>query len=630
MFRFFLQRFDLVVAIVGLVAGALLLGASLLGFLSYPDYGLVLAVSCGVYLVYRNRFQISEGQEDEAAVFRPILVTVFFALISLSLVLLHFSLYGRVTLFFVLTALATGIVAWEIISFPISKLTGNLVLGQILVLFLVLRLSLFEQFPSSMLGDDPWYHLSFLMDIASKGGVPIGSQYTQFPALHIIALSFWEIAHIDLQVSFILATTLFELVGFLFTFVLAKSLTNSRIALVCTLLLTILQSSIRWGWWTTPDTVGLSLLPMLVYVTVVRESRQTRQYAFISVLTLVLIVVTHAFSTFAFFIILTFLFLASRLSRLRFGDAPKSIGLDPRFLILYCLLFISYWIYGQSGYYYWVSGPQPGFFGEVVMGFEYGFRTNIRLALGPVLSSWELLVTRGGAGFILALAILGSLIMLSPRDRSWKRFTLSLAGLALIVLTFGFQVLNLDELLPGRWVGFTQYLTIVAAAIGTYSLGLLIRRFGVRRIIVVALFLSLALVNIMAPEASFDSPLATRSNSARFALLGSEMTGANFLAHAYKGPILTDVYFKSSALRDREGRGLIPEDVRLNASISATQMLMLRKYVETAGIMVYTAHAEGILQLPPNYENMFSSSSRWNKMYSSNTISSYVPTLPSS
>jgi hypothetical protein len=109
------------------------------------------------------------------------------------------------------------------------------------------------------------------------------------------------------------------------------------------------------------------------------------------------------------------------------------------------------------------------------------------------------------------------------------------------------------------------------------------------------------------------------------------MTGANFLAQAYNGTILTDAYYSQDpALRDHEAKTLTPEEIRLNASIDTTQMLMLRKYVETAGIMVWTSSAEGSLQLPPDYENMFSSSSRWNKMYSSNTISSYVPTLPSS
>jgi hypothetical protein len=614
---------------MGLVAGVLLFGMTLLGFLSYPDYGLILAVSCSVYLVYRNKFQITEGQEDDAAVFRPILVTVFFMLISLSLVLLHSSLYGRVPYFFVLAVLATGIVAWEIVSFHLSKLTINLVLVQILVLFFVLRLSLFEQFPSSMLGVDAWYHLNFLMEMASKGAIPIGSRYSQFPGMHIIAVGFWEIAHIDLQASFILVSASFELVGLLFTFALAAHLTNSRIALVCALLLTILQSSIRWGWWTAPDTVGLSLLPMLVYTVLARKPEQAHQYAFITIVTLVSLVVIHAFSTFVIFVVLTLMYLISQLRMLRFKDAPKSIGLGLPFLILYCLLFLSYWIYAQSGHYYWVSGPVPGFFGEVALALEYGFRVNIRSALGPALSFSGLLVTRSGAGVMLTLAILGSLIMLSPRERSYNRFILSLAGLALIVLAFGFQAVNLGELLPGRWVGFTQYLTIVAAAIGTYSLGLLIRRFGLRRILLVALILSCAMANIMAPEASFDSPLATQSNSYRDALLGSEMTGANFLAHRYEGPILTDEYFIEYPTLHNRSTGLIPEEVRNGASISATQMLILRKYVETTGIMIFTAGAEGFLQPPADYENMFSSTSRWNKMYESSTMSSYVPTVPS-
>lgn len=632
MFRFFLQRIDLVVAIVGLIAGAFLLGASLLGRLDYPDYGLVLAVSCGIYVVTRNRLRIPEGQEDQDAVLQPplrnLLTTVFFAIISLSLVSAHLSLYGRLPLFFILTVFATGIVAWEIISFPTSKLTRNLVLVQILVLFFVLRLSLFEQFPQSMLGIDPWYHLNFMIEMASKGGIPLGSRYSQFPAMHIIAVGFREIAHIDLQASFILVVSLFELVGLLFTFALATHLTNSRIGLVCTLLLTILQSSIRWGWWITPNTVGLSLLPMLVYMVFARKLGQAYQYAFMTILILVFMVVGHSLSTLVSFVVLTLIYVISHLPMLRFKDAPKYFGPGLPLLILYCALFVSYWVYAQSGMGYWESGPVQGFFGEVVMSLEYGFRVNIHAPVGAALSLWDLLATRSGAAFMLTLAILGSLIMLSPRERLHNRFTLSLAGLALIVLAFGIQVLNLDELEPSRWVGFVQFLTIVAAAIGIYSLGLLIRRFGLRRILLVALFLSCAMTNIMAPEASFDSPLATQSNSHREALLGSEMMGANLLARKYEGLILTDGYFTDPPALYNRSKGLIPEEVRNGASISATQMLILRKYVETTGIMVFTTDVEGFVQPPPDYENMFSSTSRWNKMYSSSTMSSYVPTVP--
>jgi hypothetical protein len=613
----------------GLATGTLLLGGSLLGFLGYPDYGMVLVVSCGVYVVCRNRLQISEGQEGQAAVFRPIIAIVFFAVISLGLALLKASLYGRVTLFFLLTALAAGIVAWEIVSFPVSRRTRNLLLGQIFVLFLVLRLSLFEQFPSSMLGIDPWYHFCFLTNIASKGEISLSSQYGQFPAMHIVAVSFWEIAHVDLRVSFILTSTLFGLVCFLFTFALAQSLTDSRVALVCVLLLTILQSSIRWGWWITPNTVGLYLLPMIVYAVVARKPKQATQYQFITILTLVLLIVTHAFSTFVILVVLTLLYLASRLPRLRFSDMPKSVGLGFLLLVLYGLLFLSYWIFGLSQFYWWKTGPIAGFFGEIVMVLEYGFRF-MRQVFAPALSFSELLVTRSGPAVMLAFAILGSLIMLSPRHGSSKRFTLSLAGLALIALAFGLQALGLDELLPGRWIGFAQYLTMVPASIGIYSASLLVRRFGARRLLIVALILSIAVVNIMAPEASFDSPLATRRNSYRWGLLVSEMSGANFLAEVYKGPILTDEYFRQCpALCDRDARGLRPEEVRANASIGTTQMLMLRKYVETAGIMVFTERAEGFLQLAPDYENTFCSSSRWNKMYSSNTLSGYVLSVPS-
>ena len=589
------------------------------------DYALILIASCGLYLALRNRLQIDEDCQARLSGLRPasqILVALMFLLILVtSLGILHGSLYGRPPLFFLLSSTMCGIAAFEILSFPPSRLARGLLLGQILALFLVLRLSLFQQFPSSMLGNDPWYHLGFLLDLARTGHIPPGwvtqegLGYSSFPGMHIAVTTFSEVACLDIRTSFILTLASFEVVGLLFVFLLAESVANTRVALLSALMLSFLQSSVRWGWTITPTTVGISLMPLLVYAVLCAKIETRGQYRLLTILFLLFMIPTHSFSTFVLFVLMTTLYLAPRLITLkgqsRSASEPTILG--PILLALYGLVFIAYWVFASP------------FIVFVTLTVSYGFRWTIRRILALDVSFGALVLSRVGAEFSQAFAVLGSLLMISERNASRRRLALSMGGLALMAVVAVSGALNLEELQPSRWVGFAQYLTIPAASLAVYSITLLVRRLGLRRLFLVALVSSMALMNVLAPEASFDSPIAAQQSSFRFALVKSEMLGADFASQASDGPILTDAYFTFvPSLRGKNVKPLSPDNIPPQSSEDIS-LFLLREYVVSTSLYVYTSHTEGFMRLPTDYEELLGSSAQWNKVYSSDTLSGYVP-----
>jgi hypothetical protein len=289
-------------------------------------------------------------------------------------------------------------------------------------------------------------------------------------------------------------------------------------------------------------------------------------------------------------------------------------------IVLFLVTFASYWAYAQAE----TLVNQP-FIGEALWYLQFGFRPQLRIDIGIVPDLPDIILTRIGAAAVLGLAVFGLLSMMRVRNSSWKKLSLALCGLALMGITFATQVMNLVELEPGRWVGFAQFSTIVPAGVAVYSLTLLVRRFGARRIFLMVLISSIALLNVMAPEASFDSPLANHNNSYRYALLSSEMAGADFITHVYSGHILTDYYFKFyTALCEKNANDLSSEDVNARYFKDAG-LLLLRKYDVSEGLFVYTSRATGLMQLPINYENQLGSDPQMNIVYSSPTVTAYLP-----
>lgn len=590
---------------------------------------MILVSSCGAYLALRNHLRFDDEKEqtnfsDPAT--KMFATTTFFVLLVISLFSLELTVYGRTWAFFVLMSLMTGVAVFGIMSFDLSKGTRNLLLGQIFSIFLVLRLSLFQQFPSSVLGGDPLRHMSTMLEIAMLGKTIPGSYYAGFPGMYFASLILSEFTALDIRSSYILALTAFELVGYLFIFLLTKHLTNTRVALLSTLMLSILQTTIRWGWWLTPTTIGLSLLPLLVYCLLQNNRNSNLQYKIILMFLLSFVIITHTFSTFVFFVIMLLMYVALRWLGLMKRAEHKREAISPLILkdhaliFIFALAFLSYWSFAASQ-----SPYQQSFIQEVALSLEFGFRINIRTLYVPPLTFPEWVAARAGAASFESLAIFGCLFMISTRHGSLNRFLLSVAALSLTALTFGLQALNLSELLPLRWLPFADYLTVAAAALALYLTALFIRRFGLRRFILIIMVSSIAFANVMAPEASFDSPFATPQNSYRYALLASEMEGANFLSHAYNGPVLTDEYFRyDGPLYNLQAVGLTPQQVSSH-SFNNAGLLIFRKYDVSTGLIVFTSSAEGTMQLPPDYENTLSSNAQLNKIYSSNTLSAFLP-----
>ncbi len=469
-----------------------------------------------------------------------------------------------------LASLVTILAAYSLIGLHITiypRITSSLVLLEIAIVSILARIRIFFAYPS-LLGNDMWFHASFVQQLVALGKVPAIPGYESFPVFHILVTVLYEVLGIAVKEAiFVVGASQVGVI--LILFMICRRFFGERIGLVAATLGSFISEIFAWSIAVIPMTLGLLFFILIIYLLVIRsESLRHAGVAGVLIAFLLLVMaVTHPLSAAILLVFLVLLWFA--------GVAMRSYVEGRRFVtftlvVITSTIFVGYWMYAS------------GFFGQVVLALSYGFTLDYYLISPGVGSNlyasfWDALAN----GVLAFLAIIGTFIILTRARRrpSVKPQEILLATLVLASFIVFSHLARLNALLPGRWLAFASILLTIPSSLGfarliTNQNGTLS---GVRFVVVLSIVALIMLTNV---RTNIDqaTPFA---KTPRSALTEAELKALEFFSRSSVQALVTDTYYAnaiqhldSGSVRVRDGSAFLSGDTQ-----SFNGILLLRSEV---------------------------------------------------
>lgn len=273
-FHIVTSQLDSAVACIALFI-ALFLTIYLAMIAKQPVYavGCALAcLSCATYLLFRNRFlaiSLTETNVNIGNHLFTILSIIFFILFSYVLIsfYLRTDVYIRPISFFVAITIMAIIVAIQILCCHPKGFHVWFVLFEIMIIALILRWSPVFMYPG-VVGVDPWTHQRITADLLAFGHIqPDALNYFKMPSYHIFTGMTSLITGLEYKYAVMCSVNLLQVIcDVLFIFLLGKAVFNTKVGLMAGLLLGVANYHVQFGYWTIPNTMGLTIVLIMVYM----------------------------------------------------------------------------------------------------------------------------------------------------------------------------------------------------------------------------------------------------------------------------------------------------------------------------------------------------------------------------
>ena len=423
-----------------------------------------------------------------------------------------------------------GALALEVLTSDTERKSVWLVLTQIIILGCTLQFSELLLFPN-VVGDDPWAHEQFTLQLIDSGHIPPLGQYATLPSFHLAVASTSLLSGLDYKWSVMLSVALSLIITCtLLTFLLGKSLVSAKAGLLGGLLLVTANQFINMGFWTIPTTFGGILLLMAVYL--VLKSRHQNRSAYLIILFIVMaaLVTAHTISAVALVVALfsglIALILWHRLGRREVG---RSNLLSFRVAEIFIVGMFAWWAF--------VSGSFQSQNAE-----EYTQITPISLQAMPL---WLQGLSAAGICAFVALASIGCFYMISEKFGNRSAFVLVVMGVVPVLIGFSraFGVFLVTE----RWIFFSQILYAVPLAVAALILVALVRGTGAKAVFLTSAVALLTLGMILSPTANIDNHLFGSPTWPRETLTASELTAVQTIGQKSRGEIFSDSMYMYDA-----------------------------------------------------------------------------------
>ncbi|WP_096388822.1 hypothetical protein [Halopenitus persicus] len=539
-----IDRLDLTVARIGVVASVLLLGLRLLTaqvlLVVIPT---ATGLACALYLGVQSRRSPAFAYPTLPRIVIGYLPAAVFVGLA-ALVALVFVTGERTGPIYLLTgAIGTAILAQTLLIAD-DELAPALVLAQIIIAGVVIRLTVLFVTPG-LIGVDAWTHVpSYVAGIAETGSLSAisDSKYVMAPLYHAIG-AIGALVFGSARTGVYLSVGLLVPLSALFVYAAGKLLVPVRWALLATALYVFADQFIRWGIHVIPTSLGLVFFLGALYC--VTASFYTDDLWVVGLLPVfsLAIVFTHQVSTAIVLVLLGIASASVLVVRLLGGGTQGSsvrtvVGIVGTFLLTLVTTVVS-WMHTpwyaddpflwemvdtlegtmteEAGFLNLVGGSGAG-------GGAAGESVGLFAELLPFIE-WF------GFGLLLSAAIVGGLAMLRMRNPPDVTVTYLVSAATMFVIVFGFSLFGIRDLLPGRWIAFMYAPFVVIAAVGLYHLS----ENGSRRVIL-AVFVIVALsypaTMIVAEKATLDSP-AFENENPRISYTESEIAAVETISTVY-------------------------------------------------------------------------------------------------
>lgn len=428
------------------------------------------------------------------------------------------------------------------------------------------------------------------------------------------------------QTSMMLGTGLFEVVSLLFIFLIGSKLFGKNIGLLAVLILAVNSLHIRWGEIIVAQSLGLSIVLMLMYVVINPIKSKTIDFKLLAFALFALLLTTHHLSSFLGLTILLGLFFGHYILK-RFSSNPsQQTGMTGALTGLFIVAMFIYWVYITN---FFTSFVNIGL-GSGMSSIPTSYATDV-----TVNQIWFEL-NKSGPLIFYGLGIIGILTMLCPKAHNL--YVIGVASCAVIVgiIVYGEFILGTGNMVGGRWFSFLQLILAVPVAV---SLAVIYGFFRSKWKSLLVLSTAVFILTFMMANNTTDSPIYPHYVIPRNALYQSEIQAGKTMNSMYDG----DIYMMGTALTfdhafgfhkfeqgyDRHKAKVTNKDVE-NNFVEINGLLVLAQETGEQGVLLFASHSEKgeeILYGAKDREGMLKESG-FDRIYDCGTVVAYQKEAP--
>lgn len=549
----------------------------------------VIAISCLLYLRYRNEFKAGPHSSllEISNRSTTILSIIWWFLISAALVTYYFSeIYTRHPLFFVLISGAVVILGVQIITFRgSSKIKIFLFIAKILLLSLILRASAYFVSPYPI-GSDPWAHQEYVKYFLELGQVAVPSDfsfyYVNYPIAHLHAACTSLLASISpYDAMFLLGVIL--TFSTIVTFLIVRMLTgNIQLALVSMLLLNFVDIHIQWSIQVLAMSFGIAIYAFIIFfaLKICLEPEDRRKYIPFMFVFLSIIVWTHTISAFITLVSLLTLIVGYIGYEVLYNRNILSFRSKNAQLLIIPLIFLAVIIT-----YHWMDPSYPFFdktFGGLLKSLSMEAEFLGATTLSNVHGRWEELLQPVGFCLYAFFGIIGTLYCLSHKEQAKKYFPLVFLSFVLFFIRYAFPIFGIRNVIPDRWPAFAFVCFALFVGFGFFcTLSLLKTKRSILSLVVAFFFIGSFLM-ITNAATNQDSPLYGEEVVLKLIWTESEMNMYTRINETYDGTIIADVHtvgrpFETYLKTDSTKTYTITRDGQINKDALSQGLVVWRK-----------------------------------------------------
>lgn len=576
------NNLDSILALIGAILAIALIAYLQIrtGNPAYTITAVLTFIACVAYLVLKWRrrlFNIPSILNFEAKPSILLLADIaFFAIFIYSLwsFMLRPEPYVRPLEYFISIAAMSAILAAKILFLPSQNSRTPLTLFQIILIALSLEWSVLLLFPD-IVGIDPFYHQLVTLDMLNK--LHLGAGYQNLPAMHLIIGSISLITGLSYKMATMFSISTLQVVcDILFIFLIGRLLFNDKAGLLAALLVGIANWHIFFSYWTIPNTLGATLVIIILYLVLKLHKDRTNVMIPLSGLLMVTVLLTHAMATLWLAILLFAFWLVFVFYKKLFEKK-----LATRYLLTMALSFtivmLLWWTFGT------------GHIRTLAFLTERGFEPTASLTYAPATApsaitlpeaappAWE---TLSGAPFeflfnslgmflFFAMSFIGCFYMLSRGFGNPYAFFIAVAGVFILGIGY-FPMLAGRSFIEHRWWYQAEILLSIPLAVTFFLLsGLFKKRYFMASLTIVLIFI-LSFLSIIGFPSNQTQRTFSKNQVVRFAFTASETQALQTVSANYEKTIGVDGNYALV--------GLTPELLTgLKGKLAGTQHCLLTK-----------------------------------------------------
>lgn len=524
-FKKAISNLDITLSILGLFSALILI---LMSFIRHnPMYivvGIIALFVCAIYLYIDKSEDFSCMQELELQTKPSVYLLLnisFFLILCYSIISLYLRLdpYVRPFSYFISIILMVSILTVEIIFVSRSKLHIYFVLLKIMLIPLSLVWSQLLIFPTIM-GSDPWYHRYFVQNMLDSGFLPGGTGYAKLPVFHLISGITSLVTGLEYKMATMFSISLMQIICLvLFTFLLGRFIFNAKVGLLAALLLVVSNHFIWMSYWTIPNTLGIVLIPIIIYLLFKIKRDKPIIGSSLSILLMITLILTHPGCSASMAILLFTFWAGFEVYAARYNE-KRNIAITLGIAMFFIVAMFAWWIYASGHITTFAGLMEWGFSidyfarGGVYSGIQAPYIYNV-----PLL---ELIFNIIGLYLFFGFSLIGCFYMISEKVKNQYNFNYAVGGIAIIGI-YLFAIVSGSQSIAFRWPYFTYVMVSIPLAVSLFLVSMKLRKNYLKALFVVTIVAALSFSMIMTPIANMDNPLFKDTAVRRGAYTESEL-----------------------------------------------------------------------------------------------------------